>query len=446
MELFGTDGIRGRVGQLPMMPEFVLKLGWAFGKTLQSGTSKPTVLIGKDTRASGYMFESVLEAGLVSAGVDVGLLGPLPTPAIAYLTDHLDMAGGISISASHNPHYDNGLKFFSYNGVKISQAQEAEIKQLMQQDMEIVDPSNLGKVSRVTSAAEKYVDFCINSLPEKDRNFLQEISIAVDCAHGAAYRVAPEVYESLGARLVVIGNHPDGFNINQNVGTMSPEEISKVTVDNNCDYGIALDGDGDRLLMFDAKGNTIDGDQLLFLIADYQQKNHSFNGGVVGTQMSNIGLEKALKERNIPFERVAVGDRYVLEMLQQKNWCLGGEPSGHLLNLDKSNSCDAIIASLEVLHILHTSGKSFAELLQGIDKYAQTLINVPVNGKNTGISEKTDQLTRSVSDLLGEDGRVLIRLSGTEPVLRVMVEAKSADVSRKYAKYIADEMHEVCNC
>ena len=420
-----------------MTPDVVLKLGWAFGKCLQAGSSDPLVLIGKDTRASGYVFESVLEAGLTSAGVNVGLLGPLPTPGIARLVQDLNASGGIAISASHNPHYDNGIKFLSASGEKLSRRMEGDIEEWFEKPLQMADAERLGKARRITDASRRYIQFCVDSFAADGAPPLQGMRLAVDCANGAAYHVAPEIYRALGAKVLATGIEPDGFNINRGVGTMDMSGLRKKTVGECCDCGVALDGDGDRLLMVDSDGRLIDGDELLFLIADYRHRKKFLNGGVVGTQMSNSGLESALRLRGIPFERTKVGDRYVLEMMKRKNWRLGGESSGHLLCLDKSNSCDAIVSSLVVLQIVCESGKSFAQLLEAMEKHHQQLVNIPLKRDFEKGNSEFAEVVSSAQRVLGEEGRVLVRPSGTEPLLRVMVEARSEELCRTWAGKIA---------
>ena len=442
MNLFGTDGIRGHVGEFPMTPDTVLKFGWAFGKSLGDEVSDKLVLIGKDTRASGYIFESVLEAGLVSAGVNVGLLGPLPTPTIASLVRKDDsVGGGLAISASHNPHHDNGIKFFSSSGEKLSSLKEKEIEEWFEKPLEMVEAADCGKAIRIDDAPDQYIDFCVKSLSQSAGKLLQGMRLAVDCANGAAYFVAPQIYRELGAEVSEVGVSPDGFNINYEVGVMAPEQLRQKVISGGFDCGIALDGDGDRLLMVDSQGRLMDGDDLLFLIADYRHRNGLLDGGVVGTLMTNIGLEEAFRARDIPFERSDVGDYHVLKRIKEKGWQLGGEPSGHLMCMDKSNSCDAIINSLVVLELFCKSKKTFSELLEPLNKHYQTLINVPVGQNANGVLLEDEQLRKAISAAeleLGENGRVLVRASGTEPLLRVMVESASEDTSLALANRIAD--------
>lgn len=436
---FGTDGIRGRVGQPPMDPNTVLKLGWAIGKTLGAEHSAK-ILVGKDTRISGYMFESALEAGLSAAGADIGLLGPFPTPGIAYLTQALKACAAIVISASHNPYHDNGIKVFSNRATKLSDAQELEIERCLKQPLEDIDISSLGKAFRVAEAEQLYANFCKRALmPIVD---LQGMKIVLDCAHGASYHIAPKIYSDLGADLEVIGAKPNGFNINDGVGTVHPQMLQHQVVENNADLGIAFDGDGDRLLMVDTSGNLVDGDQLLFLLAAHGYRKQSLKGGVVGTEMSNLGLELALAERRIPFARAEVGDRYVLQTLRENNWLLGGETSGHIIRLDKMTTGDAIIASLLVLQALKLDEYTLAEAIAPMEKFPQALVNVPIdkpfNGSAPKVAPQVERVIGEASKVLGKEGRVLIRPSGTEPVLRIMVESHTEDSSRLWAERIAE--------
>ena len=436
---FGTDGIRGRVGQPPMDPNTVLKLGWAIGKTLGADQGAK-ILVGKDTRISGYMFESALEAGLSAAGADIGLLGPFPTPGIAYLTQALKACASIVISASHNPYHDNGIKVFSNQATKLSDAQEHEIENCLKQPLEDIDISSLGKAFRVSEAEDLYADFCKGALTSKVN--LQGLKIVMDCAHGASYHVAPKIYSDLGANLEVIGAKPNGFNINADVGTMHPQMLQHQVVENKADLGIAFDGDGDRLLMVDASGNLIDGDQLLFLLAKHAHKEKHLKGGVVGTTMSNLGLELALKECHIPFVRAKVGDRYVLQMLKERQWSLGGETSGHIVCLDKMTTGDAIIASLLVLQALIQGDCTLADAVAPMEKYPQALINIsidkPHNGSMPKINPEIERIIDQARKALDKEGRVLMRPSGTEPLLRIMVESHTEDTSRLWANRIAE--------
>lgn len=438
---FGTDGIRGRVGENLINPEFVIKLGWAAGKVLAGhGTNK--VLIGKDTRISGYMLESALEAGLSAAGINIGLLGPMPTPAIAYLTKTFRSEAGIVISASHNPYYDNGIKFFSANGFKLDDDIELAIEKQMEQPMVCVSSDKLGKATRIDDAAGRYIEFCKGNFPS-DLS-LTGLKIVVDCAHGATYHIAPSVLSELGAEVIEIGTKPNGLNINDNVGATSVQAITEAVLANNADLGFALDGDGDRIMLIDHKGNAIDGDQIVFIIARDALKSGRLNGGVVGTVMSNLGLEVALGELGIPFARSKVGDRYVMELLQEKGWTIGGEGSGHVLNLAAASTGDGIISGLQVLTSMLRANMSLYELTRGMKKFPQTLINVR-------FSEGADPLEhavvkQSVIDAqqgLSDSGRVLLRKSGTEPLIRVMVEAIKPEDSASWAEHIAEAVRKV---
>jgi phosphoglucosamine mutase len=421
---FGTDGIRGRVGEYPVTAEFMLKLGWAAGRVL--GTSSgDRVIIGKDTRISGYMFESALEAGLSAAGVDVRLLGPMPTPAIAYLTRTLHACAGIVISASHNAYADNGIKFFSSEGTKLPDDVEHAIEEELDKEMVTVDSSRLGKAERVPDAAGRYIEFCKSTIPLTLS--LKGLKIVVDCAHGATYQVAPSVFDELGAEVVAIGVDPDGLNINQDCGSTNPELLREIVLDHQADVGIALDGDGDRVIMVDHRGDLVDGDELLFIIAMSRQKEGTLNGGVVGTLMSNLGLEHALQSHDIAFSRANVGDRYVLELLKQNSSMIGGESSGHIICLDRTTTGDGIVSALQVLAAMIKSGKSLYELKAGMNKYPQRMINVPVTRKvDLDSSPVVQDAIRSAEQRLAGRGRVLLRPSGTEPLVRVMVEGEDA--------------------
>ncbi|WP_166423199.1 phosphoglucosamine mutase [Paraglaciecola sp. 20A4] len=433
---FGTDGIRGKVGENLINPEFVMKLGWAAGKVLaSSGTNK--VLIGKDTRISGYMLESALEAGLSAAGINIGLLGPMPTPAIAYLTKTFRSEAGIVISASHNPYYDNGIKFFSADGTKLDDDIELAIEAQMDLPMECVASDKLGKAVRISDAAGRYIEFCKGNFPSNLS--LKGLKIVVDCAHGATYHIAPNVLSELGADVIEIGTQPDGLNINRKVGATSMKAIVDSVIKNKADLGFALDGDGDRLMLVDHNGNVIDGDQIVYIIARDALKSGKLKGGVVGTVMSNLGLEVALGTLGVPFERSNVGDRYVLELLRQKGWSIGGEGSGHVLNLDAASTGDGIVAGLQVLAAMLNASMTLSELSRGMTKFPQTLINVRFNVGDTPL--QSDEVQNSVLEAekaLGQRGRVLLRKSGTEPLIRVMVEANDATDSKKWAEHIAD--------
>ncbi len=439
---FGTDGVRGRMGEAPITPELVLKLGYAAGRVLvresagKSGET-PAVLIGKDTRISGYLLEAALEAGLSAAGVDVYLTGPLPTPAVAYLTRALRLSAGIVISASHNPFDDNGIKFFSASGTKLPDAVEAAIESGMDAPLACVSSKELGKAFRVNDAGGRYIEFCKSTYPsELD---LKGLKIVVDCAHGAAYHVAPPVFHELGAEVVAVGSDPDGMNINAGCGAMHPEHLQAAVLKQGADIGLALDGDGDRLVMVDAEGRAYDGDQIMYVIAlDYWRRG-AMAGGVVGTQMSNLGFEQALARRGIPLERAPVGDRYVLERMQEKGWILGGENSGHIICLDKHTTGDAIVAALAVLRALREQDTNLSAATADAPLFPQRLINVPIR---RGFDWKSDVTIRSAEQnamaVLDGAGRVLLRPSGTEPVLRVMVEAREARTAESVAREIAD--------
>lgn len=438
---FGTDGIRGRVGAGPINPEFVLKLGWAVGKVFsENKTSKGSigkVLIGKDTRISGYMFESALEAGLVAAGVDVALMGPMPTPAIAYLTRTFNARAGIVISASHNPYHDNGIKFFSGAGAKLPDDLELLIEKQLDLPMTTVESNRLGKVTRIEDAAGRYIEFCKSTVPSGFT--LDGMKIVIDCAHGATYHVGPAVLEELGATVVRIGTKPDGLNINEGVGSTSPQALQKAVLDERADLGIALDGDGDRVLFVDHAGDVLDGDELLYIIACDQLRATGQCAGVVGTLMSNLGFELALGELNIPFARAKVGDRYVIEQMQARNWQLGGESSGHIICADVTTTGDGMVAALKVLFACIASQKSLRELRKGMSKFPQTMINVAVESKFD--LEALPSLQEAIADVearLGERGRVLLRPSGTEPVVRVMVEGENERQVNELAAELAD--------
>jgi phosphoglucosamine mutase len=438
---FGTDGIRGLVGVSPITPDFVMRLGYAAGKVLAKTTGasgRPTVLIGKDTRISGYMLEAALEAGFSAAGVDVMLAGPMPTPAIAYLTRALRLSAGVVISASHNPFQDNGIKFFSEHGTKLPDAVEQEIEAAIDLPMECVEPQKLGRAKRLFDAQGRYIEFCKGTFPnELD---LKGLKIVVDCAHGAAYHIAPPVFHELGAEVISIGATPDGFNINAGFGATAPQALSAAVVEHQADLGIALDGDADRLIMCDAAGRLYNGDELLYVMVRDRMAVGPVQGAV-GTLMTNMALEVKFKELGVGFARAKVGDRYVLEVMQERGWLFGGEGSGHLLALDKHTTGDGIVSALQVLSALKRSGKSLAECCGELTLYPQTLINLKVAPgfdwtKNPAMVAEKDAVERE----LGDAGRVLIRASGTEPLIRVMVEAKSADMAESMARRIADKV------
>ncbi|MEW5880258.1 MAG: phosphoglucosamine mutase [Pseudomonadota bacterium] len=438
---FGTDGVRGTVGQTPITPDFVLKLGQAAGRVLVAhqppgASAKPTVLIGKDTRVSGYMLEAALEAGFSSAGVDVVLCGPLPTPAVAYLTRAQRLTAGVVISASHNPYPDNGIKFFSGRGTKLPDEIEAQIEAQIDAPFTCVESKLLGKARRLDDAGGRYVEFCKSTFPtELD---LRGLKIVVDCAHGAAYQVAPDVFHELGADVVAIGAAPNGFNINDGVGAVHGEHLAHAVQANEADLGIALDGDADRVVIADADGRTYNGDELLYVIVRDRIANGGRVAGVVGTLMTNLAFEKRLADLSVPFERAKVGDRYVLELLERRGWQLGGEGSGHLLCLDKHTTGDGIVSSLQVLAAMRRAGKSLAELTADLKLLPQTLVNVRVrNGFEWKSHAPLHEEVRAIERELAGGGRILIRASGTEPVLRVMVEAEEADLARALAHRLA---------
>ncbi len=438
---FGTDGVRGRVGAAPITPDFVMKLGYAAGKVLaraESASGKPTVLIGKDTRISGYMLEAALEAGFAAAGVDVMLAGPVPTPAVAYLTRALRLSAGVVISASHNPYQDNGIKFFSAQGNKLPDTVEVAIEAAMDNPIECVSSEKLGKAKRLDDARGRYIEFCKSTFPnELD---LRGLKIVVDCAHGAAYHIAPDVFHELGAEVMAIGNQPNGLNINDGVGATAPEALSRAVQENRADLGIALDGDADRLLMVDASGRIYNGDELLYVMVKDRMAVKPIQGAV-GTLMTNMALEVAFKKMGVGFERAKVGDRYVLEVLQERGWLIGGEGSGHLLFLDKHTTGDGIVSALQVLSALKRSGKTLAQCTEEITLFPQTLINVKVAPGFDWQKSRTLLIEKeSVEAELGDEGRVLIRASGTEPLIRVMVEAKCAETARTMAQRIADRI------
>lgn len=433
---FGTDGVRGLVGQYPISPEFVMKLGYAAGKVLAAqGTKK--VLIGKDTRISGYMLESALEAGFSAAGIDIGLLGPMPTPGIAYLTKTFRAEAGVVISASHNPYYDNGIKFFSQDGQKLPDEVELAIEAELDKPMGCVESANLGKAYRIEDAAGRYIEFCKSNFPSQMS--LQNLTIVVDCAHGATYHIAPNVFRELGATVIEVGASPNGININDGCGATSMKLISEAVVEHKADLGIALDGDGDRLMMVDHTGYVIDGDEVVYIIACNDLKSGVFEGGVVGTLMSNMGLELALEQLDIPFARSNVGDRYVMELLREKGWQLGAENSGHIINLNHTSTGDGIIAALNVLTAIKQQNKSLFELRQGMTMLPQILVNVRFTGDSDPINSSSVKASvERVNEVLSGRGRVLLRKSGTEPLIRVMVEGPMMDEVTALANEIAD--------
>lgn len=438
---FGTDGIRGRVGEYPITPDFMLKLGWAAGMAFRKmGACK--VLVGKDTRISGYMFESALEAGLTSAGADVMLLGPMPTPAIAYLTRTFQAEAGIVISASHNPHDDNGIKFFSGKGTKLPDEVEHMIEELLDTPMTVVESSKIGKVSRINDASGRYIEFCKSSVPTGTS--FAGLKIVIDCAHGATYKVAPSVFRELGADVVVLSAHPNGLNINENCGSTHMEPLQAAVLAEHADLGIAFDGDGDRVQMVDHTGAVVDGDELLFIIARDLHVQGKLQGGVVGTLMSNLGLELALADLAIPFVRANVGDRYVISELLERDWLVGGENSGHIVCFNHTTTGDAIIAALQVLMALKARSEGLAQSRQALRKCPQVLINVRFGGgvsplDHPAVKEASERVTQAMAGR----GRVLLRKSGTEPLVRVMVEGEDETQVRGYAEELAKLVTEV---
>ncbi|AYQ29262.1 MULTISPECIES: phosphoglucosamine mutase [unclassified Polaromonas] len=434
---FGTDGIRGTVGQAPITPDFVLRLAHAVGRVLRRTESRPTVLIGKDTRISGYMLESALESGFNSAGVDVVLLGPLPTPGVAYLTRTLRASLGVVISASHNAYPDNGIKFFSAQGTKLDDAWELAVEAAVEEPPVWVDSATLGKARRLDDAAGRYTEFCKSTFANDLT--LKGLKIVVDGAHGAAYHIAPMVFHELGAEVIAIGCAPDGLNINRDVGATHPEALIKSVKANKAHYGIALDGDADRLQMVDADGRLFNGDEVLFLMVSERLARGEKVPGTVGTLMTNMAVEVALKKKGVEFVRAKVGDRYVLEELDKRGWLLGGEGSGHLLALDKHTTGDGLISALQVLQACVRSGKTIAQLLSEVVLFPQTLINVRLKpGQDWQSSKQLAAMTKTVEAELGDTGRILIRASGTEPLLRVMVEARDAGQAKSCAERVAD--------
>jgi phosphoglucosamine mutase len=433
---FGTDGIRGRVGEAPITPDFVLKLGWAAGKVFRE-RGKSKILIGKDTRISGYMFESALEAGLVSAGADVRLLGPMPTPAIAYLTRTFHAQAGIVISASHNPFDDNGIKFFSRDGKKLPDEVEQAIEEKLEEVMVTVPSAQLGKAERVEGARGRYIEFCKSTVPLGLD--LSGLHIVVDAANGACYHTAPDVLDELGARVTRIGAEPNGYNINHECGSTHPLRLQQCVRSTGADLGIALDGDGDRLVMVDASGELVDGDELLFIIANARRRNGALGGGVVGTLMSNFGLELAFRELEIPFVRAKVGDRHVMADLESRGWLLGGESSGHIVCLDKTTTGDGTVSALQVLAELVESGRTLADARRGMRKVPQQMINVQAS-KDVAVKPSVLSAVAEAERQLEGRGRVLLRPSGTEPVVRVMVEGEDGDQVATLANWLADKV------
>ncbi len=433
---FGTDGIRGKVGEYPITPEFVMKLGWAAGKVLGKNP-RDRIVIGKDTRISGYMFESALEAGIAAAGMNVQLLGPMPTPGIAYLTRTFRAAAGIVISASHNSYYDNGIKFFSAHGTKLDDSVEHEIEAYLDKEMTTVSSEKLGKAKRVSTAAGRYIEFCKASIPATLS--LDGLKIIIDCANGAAYSIGPKVFRELGADVQPVFNHPDGLNINEGCGATDIDALTKLVVGNKADIGIALDGDADRLIMVDHNGEIVDGDELLYIIAKGAQEAGRLEGGVVGTLMSNLGLEKAMQSAGIDFLRANVGDRYVMALLKENNWNFGGESSGHLICLDKNSTGDGIIAALQILAVMVLEERTLADLKQGMKKFPQTMVNVKISKRQDPMqNEVVANAVKEVEAELADTGRVLLRASGTEPLIRVMIEGEDQILVKKLANQLAD--------
>jgi phosphoglucosamine mutase len=435
---FGTDGVRGRVGEHPITADWILRLGRAAGIVL-AGDDKRGVVIGKDTRVSGYMFESALEAGLAAAGANVLLLGPMPTPAVAYLTRTLYACAGIVISASHNPYEDNGIKFFSETGEKLPDEVELAIEEEIDRPFVTVDSARMGRAARVDDANGRYIEFCKGTMPFG--TLLSGMKVALDCAHGATYKVAPAVLRELGAKVSVIGNRPDGMNINFECGSTRPAAMQKHVVDSGSDVGIALDGDGDRVVMADADGNLVDGDEMLYIIASARKAEGRFNGGVVGTVMTNFGLERALADLGIPFIRTDVGDRHIHRELIKRGWVLGGETSGHLLALDRTSTGDGIVSALIVLELMAASGKSLEELRSGMTKFPQTMINVPISAGGQQKLADSDPIRKAVAEVEAEldgKGRVILRPSGTEPLIRVTLEGVDPAQVQNLAEQLAD--------
>lgn len=431
---FGTDGIRGTVGKGAITPDFMLKLGWAAGQVL--GEKGGKVLIGKDTRISGYMFEASLEAGLSAAGMDTLLLGPVPTPAVSYLTRTFAAQAGIVISASHNPFHDNGVKFFGPDGKKLNDELEAEIERLVDQPIVVADPAQLGKARRINDAIGRYIEFC-KSTYTADQS-LAGLRIVLDCAHGAGYKIGPAVFRELGAEVFTIGNEPDGLNINKDVGSTHPEALQAAVKQHRADLGVALDGDADRVVMVDHQGSVVDGDQILFIIARHLLDQGRLQGGVVGTLMSNLGLELSLKELDVPFARANVGDRYVVAEMVSRNWGLGGESSGHVVCGHATGTGDGIVTALQVVSAMRMSGKTLAEMAGAMQLYPQRLINVRVDEKvDLSAQAGIQSAVESAEAAMGERGRVLLRPSGTEPLIRVMVEADDAAMANEHAQAIA---------
>jgi phosphoglucosamine mutase len=440
---FGTDGIRGKVGEHPITADFFLKLGWAVGQVF-ANERHDFILVGKDTRISGYMFESALEAGLTAAGVDTHLLGPMPTPGIAYLTRTFRAKAGIVISASHNPYYDNGVKFFSVHGTKLPDEIEQEIERYIDTPMTTVPSSRLGKAKRVVDAAGRYIEFCKGTIPT--RLDFDGLKIVVDCANGATYHVAPHVFREIGAEVITIGADPNGLNINDECGATKPQKLADAVLANHADLGVALDGDGDRLIMVDHKGEIVDGDELIYIIAKSRLRDKQLIGPVIGTLMTNLGMELALKQLGVNLLRANVGDRYVMELLVENKGILGGENSGHIICLDRTTTGDGIIAALQIMVEMQDSGKNLHELKSGMTKFPQVLLNIKTQAKP---NLDGDEIKKAVSDIekkLGDTGRVLLRASGTEPLIRVMVEGQNEDKVIEYANQLAEQVAKAHGC
>jgi phosphoglucosamine mutase len=432
---FGTDGIRGQVGESLINPSFVMKLGWAIGSILRKKKSGK-VLIGKDTRISGYMLESALEAGLSAAGMNIHLLGPMPTPAIAYLTRTQRADAGIVISASHNPYQDNGIKIFSNHGTKLPDSLELAIEEQLEKPMITVNSAALGKASRIVDAPGRYIEFCKSTVASHVN--LAGIKVVIDCAHGATYHIAPDVFRELGAEVIEMGTDPDGFNINENCGSTKPQVLQKIVLAEKADIGIALDGDGDRVILVDHKGEVVDGDEAIFIMVKHLLASKIFSGGVVGTAMSNLGLERALSEMAVPFKRTRVGDRYILSELSKSSWLLGGEPSGHIVHLGLTTTGDGIISALQILAAMCKTQKSLNELKSGMIKYPQVIINVStVNSDKVMKSNLIQKMLTEVEKQLGQKGRVILRPSGTEPLVRIMVEGEHQQTVQLLANELA---------
>lgn len=437
-QYFGTDGIRGTVGTVPITPDFMLKLGWAVGRVFaEEGNGRNKILIGKDTRISGYMFEAALEAGITAAGVDIQLTGPMPTPAIAYLTRTLRAQAGVVISASHNSFEDNGIKLFAGDGTKLPDAIEYAIEEQLDKNLTTVAPQLLGKASRITDAAGRYIEFCKSTVDSALK--FNGLKIVVDCAHGSTYHIAPSVFEELGATVISIGTSPDGLNINANSGSTSPAELVKTVLAEKADIGIAFDGDGDRVAMVDHNGDVVDGDEILYIIARDRRRQSIDFGGVVGTAMSNLGLELGLDALDVPFVRTGVGDRYVMAEMLKRGWKLGGESSGHIICLDKTTTGDGIVSALQALAAISHSDQPLAELKSKMHKMPQSMVNVRI-GNNFDIADNAtvNAAVLDVETQLGDKGRVLLRPSGTEPVVRVMVEGQDKDIVAKFARELSE--------